>query len=207
MAPMRLTHTMLGATATCGLLSVFTTPVLAQQEAAHSVQHMGEVLVTARKKQESLQEAPVAVTAFTAETLNERQIRSIEDVARFTPGFVFSKAFGRTNERPVVRGQSNILAGTNPSAEAGAAYFVDGVYYSGDILDLDLRDVQRVEVIKGPQSALYGRNTYSGAINFITRGPTDEFTAHLGGHFDEDEYEGNLSLGGHFTETLGGSLT
>jgi iron complex outermembrane receptor protein len=204
---MRLTHTMLGAVAVCTAVTVFTTPALAQQEPAHSADTMGELLVTARKKQESLHDAPVAVTAFTAETMSERQIRSVEDIARFTPGFVFSKAFGRTNERPVVRGQSNILAGTNPSAEAGAAYFVDGVYYPGDILDLDLQDVERVEVMKGPQSALYGRNTYSGAINFVTRGPTEEFSARVAGHFDDDEYEGNLSLGGHFTETLGASLT
>lgn len=201
---MRLTQTMLGAVATCIAL---TAPAFAQQESAQGAETMGEVLVTARKRQESLQEVPVAVTAFSAEALDERQIRSIEDIARFTPGFVFSKAFGRTNERPVVRGQSNILAGTNPSAEAGAAYFVDGVYYPGDILSLDLEDVARVEVIKGPQSALYGRNTYSGAINFVTRGPSEEFGVRLGGHFDEDEYEGNLTLGGHFTEALGASLT
>lgn len=201
---MRLTHTILGAVATC---AAFAAPVLAQQQPAPGAETMGEVLVTARKRQESVQEVPVAVTAFTAETISERQIRSVEDVARFTPGFVFSKAFGRTNERPVVRGQSNILAGTNPSAEAGAAYFVDGVYFPGDILGLDLQDVERIEVIKGPQSALYGRNTYSGAINFITRGPSDEFGVRVGGHFDEDEYEGNLTLGGHFTDALGASLT
>lgn len=201
---MRLTRTILGAAATC---CAFAGPVFAQQEPAQGAETMGEVLVTARKKQESLQEVPVAVTAFTAESIAERQIRSIEDVARFTPGFVFSKAFGRSNERPVVRGQSSILAGTNPSAEAGAAYFVDGVYYPGDILSLDLQDVVRIEVIKGPQSALYGRNTYSGAINFVTRGPGDEFGVRMGGHFDEDEYEGNLTLGGHFTEALGASLT
>ena len=177
------------------------------QEAAQGTEPIDEILVTARKRQESLQEAPVAVTAFTAESLNERQIRSVEDVARFTPGFVFSKAFGRAVERPVIRGQSSILAGTNPSAEAGAAYFVDGVYYPGDIQSLDMQDLERIEVIKGPQSALYGRNTYSGAVNFVTRGPSEEFGARVAGHFDEDEYEANLTLGGHFTETLGASVT
>jgi len=201
---MRLTQTFLGA---LGLAVVL--PAIAQEQeppAQADVQTIDEVLVTARKKQETLQEVPVAVTAFTAQNIQDRQIRSIEDIARFTPGFVFSKAFGRATERPVVRGQSSILAGTNVSAEAGAAYFVDGVYYPGDIQSLDMNDVERVEVIKGPQSALYGRNTYSGAINFVTRGPGEEFGVRLAGHFDEDEYEANLGLGGPITETLGARI-
>ncbi|NJO12845.1 MAG: TonB-dependent receptor plug domain-containing protein [Gammaproteobacteria bacterium] len=198
---MRLSLAFLGACAGMFAASTGVQPASAQQVAA-DLPTLDEVLVTARKRQETLQEVPVAVTAFDAQDIADRQIRSIEDIARFTPGFVFSKAFGRATERPVVRGQSNILAGTNISAEAGAAYFVDGVYYPGDIQSLNLDDVARIEVIKGPQSALYGRNTYSGAINFVTRGPGEEFGARLGGHFDEDEYEATLSLGGPITDTL-----
>ena len=76
----------------------------------------------------------------------------------------------------MIRGLGNVLAGVQLGVEAGAAYFVDGVYYPGDIQGIDLANLVRVEVIKGPQSALYGRNTYSGAINFITRDPSDEFS-------------------------------
>ncbi len=128
-----------------------------------------EVLVTARKQEESLQKVPTAVTAVGADMIEALQLNSIEDVARFTPGFSFSKAFGRSTDRPVVRGLSNVLASVQFGVESGAAYFVDGVYYPGDIQSLDIYDLERVEVVRGPQSALYGRNSYSGAINFITR--------------------------------------
>lgn len=131
-----------------------------------------EVVVTARRVQETIIEAPVAVTAISEQQIENLGLQSIDDVARFTPGFSFSNAFGRTGDRPVVRGAANILAGVQFGVEAGAAYFVDGVYYSGSLQALDIRNVAQVEVVKGPQSALYGRNTYSGAINFITKRPS-----------------------------------
>lgn len=168
-----------------------------------------EIVVTARKREESLQEIPVAVSAFDAQTIENRGLQSIDDVSRFTPGLSFSKAFGRATERPVIRGLSNVLAGVQFGVEAGAAYFVDGIYYPGDIQNLDLGDLERVEVIKGPQSALYGRNTYSGAINFVTRGPTDtlQFTAKALGASD-GETDIRATVSGPLVEgTLGGSLT
>lgn len=131
------------------------------------------ITVTARRTVESLQEAPISVSAFTSEAMEERGIADVNDLAQFTPGLSFSQAFGRTVDRPVVRGQSNILAGVQFGVESGTAYFIDGVYYNGDIQALDFDSLERVEVIKGPQSALYGRNTYAGAINFVTRAPAD----------------------------------
>jgi outer membrane receptor protein involved in Fe transport len=167
-----------------------------------------EVLVTARKRQESLQDVPLAVTALTAEQITDRQVQSIDDVAKFTPGLVFSKAFGRSTERPVVRGLASVLAGTNATVETGVAYFVDGVYYPSDIQSLDLADVERIEVIRGPQSALYGRNTYSGAINFITRGPGETFEASAAGNYDSDEYTINARIAGPlFGDKLAASLS
>jgi len=133
-----------------------------------------EIVVTARRFAETLIEAPVAVSAFGEQNIEDLGLRDIDDVARHTAGFSFSRAFGRTTERPVIRGAANILAGVQYGVEAGAAYFVDGVYYSGDIQALDLKNLERVEVVKGAQSALYGRNTYSGAINFVTRRPSRE---------------------------------
>ena len=167
-----------------------------------------EVLVTARKKEEALQEVPLAVSAFDAAALVDRNIESVDDVARFTPGFSFSKAFGRSTERPVIRGQSNVLAGVQFGVEAGAAYFIDGIYYSGDIQDLDINEIARVEVIKGPQSALYGRNTYSGAINFVTKNPGDEFVADLRTRIgDHREYEIAGRIAGPATDRLGLALS
>jgi len=129
------------------------------------------VTVTARKTQEQLQEAPVAVSAFTAAAIESQGLRSVDDLAKLTPGLSFSQAYGRTLERPIIRGQSNVLAGFQFGVESGTAYFIDGIYYPGDIQGLDFSNLERVEVVKGPQSALYGRNTYAGAINFITRRP------------------------------------
>ena len=146
-----------------------------------------EVVVTARKREESLQDVPLPVTALTEADISNRQVTSLDDVAKFTPGLVFSKNFGRATERPVVRGLASVLAGTNASVETGVAYFVDGVYYPGDIQSLDMNDVARVEVIRGPQSALYGRNTYAGAINFVTKRPGDATAGAVSASIDPDE--------------------
>lgn len=157
-----------------------------------------EIVVTARKVQESLQDAPIAVTAFTDTGIVERGIVDVNSLATFTPGLSFSQAFGRQNDRPVIRGQGNVLANVQFGVESGTAYFIDGVYYNGDIQAIDFDSLQRVEVIKGPQSALYGRNTYAGAINFITRDPRmDEW----GGYANvtaarHDEYKVALSVDG-----------
>ncbi len=151
------------------ILGALLTPVMVFSAWSVAAQtQLEEVLVTARKQEESLQKVPTAVTAVGADMIEALQMNSIEDVARFTPGFSFSKAFGRITDRPVVRGLSNVLAGVRFGVESGAAYFVDGVYYPGGIQSLDIYDLERVEVVRGPQSALYGRNSYSGAINFVT---------------------------------------
>lgn len=168
-----------------------------------------EVLVTARKRAENLQEVPMAVSVVDAADIASRNLQSIDDVARFTPGLSFSKAFGRATERPVIRGLGNVLAGVQFGVESGAAYFVDGVYYPGDIQGLNLSDLERVEVIKGPQSALYGRNSYSGAINFVTRSPSDEFSGAISASFAED---GDSDIRAGFSgslipDVLGGSLS
>jgi len=107
-------------------------PLAAQSQqgtaGASAAPALEEIVVTARKREESLQEVPVAVTALTSEDIANRQLQSIDDVAKFTPGLVFSKSFGRATERPVVRGLASILAGTNATVETGVSYFVDGVY-------------------------------------------------------------------------------
>jgi len=174
---------------------------------ADSGPSLQEVVVTARKREESLQEVPLAVTAFSAEDISNRQVNSLDDIAKFAPALVFSKSFGRSNERPVVRGLASVLAGTNATVETGVAYFVDGVYYPGDIQTLDMGEVQRVEVIRGPQSALYGRNTYSGAINFVTRRPDDQVKTNVSGSFDADERAVSGRVSGRMSDWVSGSLS
>ncbi|MEO1101232.1 MAG: TonB-dependent receptor [Pseudomonadota bacterium] len=158
-------------------VTAYSTPAIAQEEGDEDALRQNTIVITSRRKEETLLDAPVAVSAFGEEQIENLQLQSVDDIARFTPGLSFSKAFGRTTERPVIRGQSNVLAGVQFGVESGTAYFVDGVYFSGSIQNMDPNDLERVEVIKGPQSALYGRNTYAGAINFITQGGTEEFEA------------------------------
>lgn len=151
-----------------------------------------EVVVTARKRAESAQDVPISVTAVTAQEITERGIVDIRDLMNYTPGFSFTSAFGRNGfERPAVRGQSTVLG------DPVASFFVDGVYLSGSVTQTELSNVERVEIIKGPQSALYGRSTYAGAVNYVTRTPTEEFDGRLNASYGEHEYlDADLSLSG-----------
>ncbi len=176
--------------------SMTVIPAAAAQEEGAQPQSRDVITVTARRREETILDAPVAVTAFGEEDILNLGLQSVDDVARFTPGLSFSAAFGRSSERPVIRGQANVLAGVQFGVESGTAYFIDGVYYPGSIQNLDPNDLARVEVIRGPQSALYGRNTYAGAINFVTRGATDTLEGQLrlrGGSHGEYEVSAGLS--------------
>lgn len=170
---------------------------MAQETPAEDGGPLDDIVVTARKTEETLSDAPVAVSVVTNEQIAQLGLNSIDDFARSATGISFSQAFGRSTDRPVIRGQSNVLAGVQAGVETGAAYFIDGVYYQGDIQGFDPLSIERVEIIKGPQSALYGRNTYAGAINYITRDPDDEFS--ISGRAraaEHNEYELAASVSG-----------
>ena len=144
-------------------------PVIAQEGA------LEEIIVTARKREESVQDIPIAVSAFTSDDIRELGLNSIDDIALYTPGFSFHSGFGRqpSLDRPAVRGQTTILNGI--AGVKAVSTFVDGIYIGGLVSSVDLANIERVEIIKGPQSAQYGRGTYAGAINYVTRRPTEEF--------------------------------
>ncbi|MDI9347153.1 MAG: TonB-dependent receptor [Methylacidiphilales bacterium] len=155
-----------------------------------------EVVVSARKTTETLQEVPLSISTLSSKDFENLNIRSIDDFAKFTPGLSFSNAFGRATERPVIRGLSNVLAGVQFGVESGVSYFLNGVYYPGDIQSIDLSSIKRIEVVKGPQSALYGRNTYSGAINYVTNEPDfEKFSGNVKVYLaNHNEKSTNLSL-------------
>lgn len=200
-------HKSIAALLAAGATTLSGPVAFAQGAAAAEGLALEEIVVTARKREESLQEVPLAVTALTSTDITNRGLGSLDDVAAFTPGLVFSKSFGRTADRPVMRGLGSILAASNATVETGVAYFVDGVYYPGDIQSLDLNDLERVEVIRGPQSALYGRNTYSGAINFITRRPKDVMSGAISGNVDPDERQVSARLSGPLTDSLSANVS
>ena len=131
----------------------------------------GEIVVTARKKTETLIEVPVAITALSGEDLNARNITDYSSLADFSPGLRFQNQSVNRNDRGytffTMRG---MFSGTPSPDRQGASAFIDGVPVgSGSISGLT--DIAQVEVIRGPQSAYFGRATFSGAINFITRDP------------------------------------
>ena len=132
----------------------------APQPEAETTRTTATIIVTARKQEENLQDVPISVTALTSEAIDDKLIFNTTDVAAFTPGFQFNQAFGRDGDRPVIRGASNILI-----AEGKVGIFVDGAPLVGDTSGLDLSAVERIEVIKGPQSSVFGRGTLSGACN------------------------------------------
>jgi iron complex outermembrane receptor protein len=138
-----------------------------------NAQMLEEVVVTARKRAESLQDVPMAVSAFDAGQLQDAQIDTIEDLERMTPNITLTETSGlQAGSLAVfVRG-----IGNDPGFDQGVGIYVDDVYMNrtgGNLLEV--YDVARIEVLKGPQGNLYGRNTIGGAIKYISRDPTDEF--------------------------------
>lgn len=134
-----------------------------------------EIVVTARKREENLQDIPISINAYSAEDILEADLAGLEDISQLASGFYFFNQGqtqpGRYNTQLRFRGLNQ--AQFSPSFEAGAL-FVDGVYVLNGGTSLSLMDIERVEVIKGPQSAYFGRNTFGGAVNFITRDPSME---------------------------------
>ena len=156
-----------------------------------------EIIVTARKREENLQNVPTSVAVATSETIDQLGLDNLTDIAKVTPGLVFDDSLGRDGNRPVIRGQANILG------QSGVAYFIDGIYYTGSLADYDVDTIARVEVVKGPQSALYGRNTYSGAINIISKIPGDTWEGRVTADIAEhDRYEVTAGIRGPLSEGL-----
>src|SRR5262249_8889173 len=122
-------------------------------------QGLEEIVVTARKKEESLMEVPLSITAVTAETLDSAGIKDVRDIAAFTPGLFISYS---------ISGQSisRALTFRGLTVSNGGQLFIDGAPYVGQA-NPDIGALERVEVLLGPQSAYFGRSTFTGAVNYI----------------------------------------
>ncbi|MDP1601282.1 TonB-dependent receptor [Phenylobacterium sp.] len=151
-----------------------------------------ELVVTAQKREESLQDVPVAVSAFTDETRDIVGIRSIQDFATFTPGLSFNAGSDRMSLRGVGR-LTNVL-GSDP----GVAVYADGFYTaSNSEAAKSTLFVDRVEILRGPQGTLYGRNSIGGAINVISKRPDDTFGGEVRasiGNYDFKQVEASVSI-------------
>lgn len=167
------------------LLLLASVPLVAQQAPPEPLA-LDEIVVTARRAEENLQKVPLSITAIGESDIQAMGISSVEDIAALTPGFSFRGGL-RGFDRPVIRGMSNVLGSAN------ASFFIDGVYVNGSITGYNLDNLERIEVIRGPQSALFGRSTFAGAINYVTRKPTDKYEVDVKASAGEFNYQ-DMSL-------------
>ncbi len=152
----------------------------AQQPAAGSPDQLEEITVTSQKREQNLQNVPIAVTAFTGAALQDHAIQDISGLAKLAPNVNLDTAspFGGSNQvlSASIRGigQDDFAINLDP----GVGVYVDGIYYARTIgANANLLDVDRVEILKGPQGTLFGRNTIGGAISIVTRNPGDTYEA------------------------------
>jgi iron complex outermembrane receptor protein len=144
----------------------------AQTQTQSSANEIEELVVTAEKREQSLQDVPVAISAFTDERREVVGINSVQDLTNFTPGLAYST----NNDRASLRGIGRFS--NNRSTEGGLAMYNDGFYTSSvTAFAQSTLFIERTEVLRGPQGTLYGKNAIGGALNIISKRPTDEFTA------------------------------
>jgi outer membrane receptor protein involved in Fe transport len=177
---------------------------LAQAQDGTSGPVLEEVVVTATKRLESLQDVPISVNAVSAEKMAEAGIDRIENLAPYVPNL--SMAENGIGTAIYIRG---IGSGINAGFEQSAGMYVDGVYYGRpQLARAPFLDLERVEVVRGPQPILFGKNSIAGAISMITAKPTDDFEASVSMLYEPDaeELEGTAVVSGPLTDSLSGRL-
>ncbi len=189
------------ATAAAGILLGSGTPLELYAEDG-AIAKREEMIVTARKRGESLIDVPLALSVLPEDELDRMGAVSLEDVTLMTPGVQFQNQAvaipGRYNSAVRFRGMATNLS--QPSQQIGTV-FVDGIWVSGSLFGLGFDDVERVEIIRGPQSALFGRSTFGGAVNYITRTPGNEYSGRLSGEIAEwGSYDLSMSHEGPIIE-------
>src|SRR5262249_22215847 len=147
---------------TTTVAAALAAPAFAQQQSS-SVE---EVVVTAERRETKLQETPISISALTGVTIEDAHITRVEDFARMLPN-VFIDDRNLRGQNIAIRGISADL--NNPGLDQGVGLFVDGIYLGrATVGNANLYDIERIEVLRGPQGTLYGKNTIAGAINYIT---------------------------------------
>ena len=190
------------------ILSVAAQNTFAQtKEANGEAAELVEVVVTARQRDETLQDVPVAVTAISAQTLEKMSTTDIRDLANYSSGLIIdvgdSGAGGTINLRGL---------GTSPTQagfEQTVSIAIDGVQvWRPRIIRVGLMDVQQIEVLKGPQALFFGKNSPAGVVAIKTADPTDEFSGFVraGYEFDAGGYKVQGAFSGPLTERIGARL-
>ena len=182
-----LKHQIIKKLAVSTSLGVIAASTMAQNEGLEGQQlenllQLEEVVVTAQKRVQNLQDTPIAVSAFDKTAIEDQRINDINDIGASTPSVQISPTPGGTTGATVaIRGSTMV----NPAVtwEPAVGIYFDGVFVAKNVGGLfDVAELERIEVLRGPQGTLYGKNTAGGAINLITRKPGEEFSgsAHVG---------------------------
>ncbi len=180
----------------CTVLAAAPMPALAQ---APGGQDADVIVVTAQKRDQDIQEVPVAVTALGGEALQDAHVTTVMDLNALAPSLQVKTDDNAANPKIFIRGIG--LNDFNPNTASAVAIYSDGVYIGSPLAQMgQFFDLERVEVLRGPQGTLYGRNTTGGAINLISRKPSDEFEAM--GSVEYGSYN-NLTVEG----AVGGPIT
>ncbi len=215
-------------TVIAAVLSISSVGVGQAQDRPGASAALEEIVVTARKREETLIEVPLSVQALSVEELEAAgvtDLRSLQTIAGFTfTQTIGTAASGRNFGNLVFRGLAG--DGALPQDQSGSL-FIDGIYISGGISSVNFSDVERVEVLKGPQNAYFGRSTFGGLVNLITSNPSSTFKGKVSGEFTDrgttnfgmtiegplfgDRVRGRLSFlsndkGGQYTASDGGKL-
>jgi iron complex outermembrane receptor protein len=190
------------------LALAMSVPVIAVAQ-EEGTSRLEEVIVTAERRSASLQEVPVSVSALTADGLEDRMVQEAEDLQRYVPSLKMSNNITTPTNLSVSMRGSVVSDASLVVAESPFGIYIDGIYVSrmnGN--NVTLADIERVEVLRGPQGTLYGRNTLAGAIKFITRDPGEEswLNASVGaGNWDQTKL--SLSGGTKLNDSWAGSLS
>ncbi len=171
------------------------TAVAQQPDSDQAASGLEEIVVTSQRRAENLQSVPVSVTAVTGEMIAERGIRDLSQLEGLTPGFTFGRS--GSDPRPAMRGVRTEAVGVNADTTIG--FFIDGIYQSrAQQALISFVDVQRIEILRGPQGTLYGRNTFGGNIAVVTHAPelgkTDFAATLLGARYSRSRFEGMVNL-------------
>lgn len=166
---------------------------------------VGEIIVTAQRREESVNKVPISITALSGEQLQDMNIRDVADLARVVPGFTEAKSAGGT---PIYTIRGIGFNNESMSATSAVGVYVDEVAYAYPYMGTNvLFDMERVEVLKGPQGTLYGRNTTGGLVNFVPAKPRDTFEAGVSvqaGNFLS--YDGTVYVTGPLADGLSARL-
>src|SRR5687768_16824541 len=176
----------------------------ADPAAAADLGGLQDIVVTARKRTESAQDVPVAMTAISAEQIAQRDLTSLEKVAAATPNFSVGRASNGSGASLTLRGIGS--SATSIGIKQSVAVVVDGVYYGqGRVINEGFFDLARLEILKGPQALFFGKNATAGVVSITTADPTPdwEFTVRGGYEFRSEQAQIEGIASGPLSDTLG----